>query len=75
MPKDSPLSTGYVDTAGHTEVGTHVVIALGVILLVTGLLTGISGLWTIGVIMTVVGAVFWVMGSVDRAVTGRRHSR
>ncbi|WP_326778035.1 DUF6131 family protein [Streptomyces sp. NBC_01445] len=50
-------------------------IALGIILLVIGLLMRISGLWTIGVILAVVGPVIWVMGSVDRAVTGRRHSR
>lgn len=31
MPRVSPLSTGDVDTAGHTEVGTHVMIAFGII--------------------------------------------
>ncbi|TDU73840.1 MULTISPECIES: DUF6131 family protein [unclassified Streptomyces] len=45
----------------------------GLILLLIGLLTGISILWTIGVILLVVGAVLWVLGSVGHAVGGRRH--
>jgi hypothetical protein len=49
------------------------VIVLGLILLVLGLLLGIGILYTIGIIMLVVGAVLWVLGSMDRAVGGRRH--
>ncbi|MEU1015096.1 DUF6131 family protein [Streptomyces sp. NPDC005900] len=48
-------------------------IALGVILLVIGLVTGISILWTIGLILVVIGAALWVLGSVGHAVGGRRH--
>ncbi|MFG2793811.1 DUF6131 family protein [Streptomyces sp. NPDC048419] len=48
-------------------------IALGIILLVIGFLTGISILWTIGIILAVVGAVFWLLGSMGHAVAGRRH--
>ncbi|GAA1936400.1 DUF6131 family protein [Streptomyces durmitorensis] len=48
-------------------------IALGVILLVIGLVAGISILWTIGVILVVIGAVFWILGSVGHAVGGRKH--
>ncbi|GHE26647.1 MULTISPECIES: DUF6131 family protein [Streptomyces] len=48
-------------------------ILIGLILLVIGFLTGISILWTIGVILLVVGAVLWVLGSVGHAVGGRRH--
>ncbi|MFF3457416.1 DUF6131 family protein [Streptomyces sp. NPDC002730] len=48
-------------------------IALGVILLVIGFVTGISILWTIGIILVVIGAIFWILGSVGHAVGGRRH--
>ncbi|ROQ94656.1 hypothetical protein EDE04_1086 [Streptomyces sp. 2132.2] len=50
-----------------------IMILIGLILLVIGFLTGISILWTIGVILLVVGAVLWVLGSVGHAVGGRRH--
>ncbi|MET9443657.1 DUF6131 family protein [Streptomyces sp. NPDC006610] len=46
---------------------------LGVILLVIGLITGISILWTIGLILVVVGAILWIAGSMGHAVAGRRH--
>ncbi|MEV7725328.1 DUF6131 family protein [Streptomyces sp. NPDC101733] len=46
---------------------------LGVILLIIGWLTGISILWTIGIILLVVGAILWILGSVGHAVGGRRH--
>ncbi|GAA3092178.1 DUF6131 family protein [Streptomyces rectiviolaceus] len=48
-------------------------IALGIILLVIGLVAGISILWTIGVILLVVGAILWILGSVGRSVGGRKH--
>ncbi|MFJ3921823.1 DUF6131 family protein [Streptomyces sp. NPDC090022] len=46
---------------------------LGVILLIIGWLTGLSILWTIGIILIVVGAILWILGSVGHAVGGRRH--
>lgn len=46
---------------------------LGLVLLVVGFVTGISILWTIGVILLVLGAVFWILGSMGHAVAGRRH--
>ncbi|MFG3013064.1 DUF6131 family protein [Streptomyces cinerochromogenes] len=48
-------------------------IALGIILLIVGFVTGISILWTIGVILLVVGAILWILGSMGHAVGGRRH--
>ncbi|MCX4804117.1 MULTISPECIES: DUF6131 family protein [Streptomyces] len=48
-------------------------IVVGLILLLVGFLTGISILWTIGIILLVVGAVLWILGSVGHAVGGRRH--
>ncbi|WP_329112679.1 DUF6131 family protein [Streptomyces sp. NBC_01353] len=46
---------------------------VGVVLLIIGFLTGISILWTIGIVLVVVGAVLWILGSVGHAVGGRRH--
>lgn len=48
-------------------------IVLGVILLIIGLVAGISILWTIGIILLAIGAVLWVLGAVGHAVGGRRH--
>ncbi|WP_445515686.1 DUF6131 family protein [Streptomyces sp. NEAU-174] len=48
-------------------------IVLGIILLVVGFLTGISILWTIGIVILVIGAILWVLGTVGHAVGGRRH--
>ncbi|MER6104090.1 DUF6131 family protein [Streptomyces sp. NPDC001832] len=48
-------------------------IVLGVILLVVGFVTGISILWTIGIILAVVGLILWVLGAMGHAVAGRRH--
>ncbi|MEU6755599.1 DUF6131 family protein [Streptomyces sp. NPDC046685] len=48
-------------------------ILVGLILLIIGFITGISILWTIGIILLVVGAVLWILGSVGHAVGGRRH--
>ncbi|MFE3166089.1 DUF6131 family protein [Streptomyces sp. NPDC059224] len=48
-------------------------IILGIILLVIGFVTGISILWTIGIILAVVGAALWLLGGMGHAVAGRRH--
>ena len=48
-------------------------ITLGIVLVVVGWLVTIPVLVTIGVILLVVGAVLWVLGSMGRAVGGRKH--
>ncbi|TVL89475.1 DUF6131 family protein [Streptomyces sp. SAJ15] len=48
-------------------------IILGVILLIIGFLTGLSILWTIGIILLVIGAILWILGAMGREVGGRRH--
>jgi hypothetical protein len=48
-------------------------IILGIILLVAGFLLKISILWTIGIIVLLIGLVLAVMGAAGRAVGGRRH--
>jgi hypothetical protein len=49
------------------------VIIFGLILLLIGFVTGIAILWTVGVIVLVVGLVLWLLGATGRAVGGRRH--
>ncbi|HYO02798.1 MAG TPA: DUF6131 family protein [Mycobacterium sp.] len=48
-------------------------IILGIILLIAGFVFGIPILWTIGIILLVIGAVLWILGSMGHAVGGRRH--
>ncbi|MEU9048304.1 MULTISPECIES: DUF6131 family protein [unclassified Kitasatospora] len=48
-------------------------IILGVILLIIGFVTGISVLWTIGIILAVIGLALWLFGAMGREVGGRRH--
>ena len=53
--------------------GTITMIVLGLILLLLGLLLNIGILWTIGLVLLVVGAVLWLLGTTGRAVGGRPH--
>lgn len=48
-------------------------ITLGVVLLVLGLVLDIGLLWTIGAVLLVIGAALWILGSLGRAIGGRRH--
>ncbi|MGB3893204.1 DUF6131 family protein [Mycolicibacter sinensis] len=48
-------------------------IGLGVLLLILGFVFGIQILWSIGIVLLVIGAVLWILGSVGRPVGGRRH--
>jgi hypothetical protein len=48
-------------------------IVLGLVLLIIGFIAKVAILWTIGIILVVVGLVFAVLGSMGRAVGGRRH--
>jgi hypothetical protein len=48
-------------------------IILGIILLLIGLIAHIAILWTIGIIVVLVGLVLMALGSMGRAVGGRRH--
>ena len=48
-------------------------ITLGLILLLIGILAGIPILTTLGVILLVVGVVLYILGSMGRAVGGRKH--
>ena len=48
-------------------------IIAGIVLLLLGLLLGVGILYTIGIILIIIGAVLWVVGSTGRAVGGRKH--
>ena len=48
-------------------------ILLGLLLLILGLVLGIGILYTLGIVLIIIGAVLWVLGSMDRSVGGRRH--
>ncbi|MFF3567053.1 DUF6131 family protein [Nocardia jiangxiensis] len=48
-------------------------IILGIILLVVGFLLKIQILWTIGIVVLIIGLVLLALGSMGRAVGGRRH--
>ena len=47
-------------------------IVLGIILLIAGFLLKISILWTIGIVVLVIGLVLTLLGTMGRAVGGRK---
>jgi Family of unknown function (DUF6131) len=49
------------------------VIILGIILLIVGFVAKIAVLWTIGIVVVVIGAILALLGMVGHAVGGRRH--
>jgi uncharacterized membrane protein HdeD (DUF308 family) len=49
------------------------VIILGVILLIIGFVAKIAIIWTIGIIVVVVGAILALLGMTGHAVRGRKH--
>lgn len=48
-------------------------IILGLILLIIGFIASIPILWTIGIIVLVIGLVLVLLGATGRAVGGRSH--
>jgi hypothetical protein len=48
-------------------------IILGVILLLLGFVLKIAVLWSIGILVLVVGLILVLLGSLGRGVGGRRH--
>jgi hypothetical protein len=53
--------------------GRDYMIVLGLILLIIGFIAKVAILWTIGIVLVLVGLVLAVLGSMGRAVGGRRH--
>ena len=50
-----------------------VVIILGIVLLVIGFVAKIAILWTVGIVILLIGAALAVAGAVGRSIGGRRH--
>ncbi|MGD0692629.1 MAG: DUF6131 family protein [Acidimicrobiales bacterium] len=48
-------------------------VIFGLIILLIGFVTGIPIVWTVGMIVLVVGLVLWLLGTMGHAVGGRRH--
>jgi hypothetical protein len=53
--------------------GSYPVIILGLILLIIGFVAKIAIIWTIGIIVVVVGAALMLLGTLGHAVGPRRH--
>ena len=51
----------------------HHMIILGLVLMVLGFLLGIPVLWTIGIILLIVGVVLLLLGRSGRHIGGRAH--
>lgn len=47
-------------------------IVLGALLLILGFVLDVYLLWVVGVVLLVVGVVFWALGAIGRPVAGRR---
>jgi uncharacterized protein DUF6131 len=48
-------------------------IILGLALLIAGFLLKVAILWSLGILVLVVGVILLVLGSMGRAIGGRRH--
>jgi hypothetical protein len=48
-------------------------IVLGIVLIILAALLNVPILYTIGIILVIVGAVLWILGSMGRAVGPRSH--
>lgn len=48
-------------------------IVFGLVFLLLGFLLQIAFLWSLGVIVLIVGLVLWTLGALGHAVGGRRH--
>jgi hypothetical protein len=49
------------------------VITLGVILLIVGFVAKIAILWSIGILLVVIGLILALLGMMGRAIGGRSH--
>ncbi|MHB2022236.1 MAG: DUF6131 family protein [Mycobacteriales bacterium] len=48
-------------------------IVFGLVLLIVGFLLAVPFVWTVGVVLVLVGAGLWLLGATGRAVGGHRH--
>jgi hypothetical protein len=66
--RSAKVAGGFIDIDSGA-----IVITLGVVLLLLGFLFGIPILWSLGMILLVVGVVLWILGAAGREIGGRRH--
>lgn len=59
-----------VSGGGRTE---NQMIILGIVVLLLGLVLGVPILWTIGIVLVIVGIGLMILGGIGRPVAGRRH--
>jgi hypothetical protein len=48
-------------------------IIIGILLLIIGFVTGIAILWTLGIVVVLIGVILALLGMAGHAVGGRRH--
>jgi hypothetical protein len=48
-------------------------VTFGLVLLILGFLLGVPILWSLGMLLLIIGLVLWILGSIGHAVGGRRH--
>ena len=48
-------------------------VILGILLLIIGFVTGIAILWTLGIVVVIIGVILALLGMAGHAVGGRRH--
>ena len=58
---------------GNNSSRRDIMIILGIVLLIVAWLAGIPILWTLGIILIVVGVILELLGAVGRPMFGRRH--
>jgi hypothetical protein len=51
----------------------NAMIVVGLIFLILGAVLDVPILWTLGIILVLVGAVLWILGAVGRPIGGRAH--
>ena len=73
FPTTPPGQTRVSADGAHRGETRFIVIILGLILLVIGFVAHISILWTIGIILLVIGGILALLEGTGRAVGGRRH--
>jgi len=65
---------GYTDCSGALFTAWRSqMIVLGVILLIIGFVAKVPILWTLGIIVLLIGAVLAIAGVMGREIGGRRH--
>jgi hypothetical protein len=53
--------------------GDGAMIIVGVIMVIIGFVLKISILWTVGIVLAVIGVILMALASAGRPVAGRRH--